>query len=55
MFAFLRRLVLHDSGQDLVEYAILAALMSIVSIAALRSMGFDVAIFFAQLTALMRT
>lgn len=55
MLAFLRKLVYHTGGQDLAEYAILAALISIVSIAALRSMGFEVGVFFLQLTALMRS
>ena len=55
MLDFLRRLVVDSDGQDLVEYAILTALISIVSIAALRSLGFDMAVMFSQLTALMRT
>ena len=36
MKAILRNLVVREEGQDLVEYALLAALLSIVSIAALQ-------------------
>ena len=35
----LRNLLVRDEGQDLVEYALLAALLSIVSIAALTALG----------------
>lgn len=55
MLASFRRLIHDTRGQDLTEYAILAALIGIVSIAALRSVGFDVAVFFTQLTVLMRS
>jgi Flp pilus assembly pilin Flp len=55
MLAFLRRLVVCDQGQDLVEVALLAALVSIVSIAALTTFGFEIAVFFSQLVALMRS
>jgi Flp pilus assembly pilin Flp len=55
MLGFLRRFIVDTGGQDLVEYAILTALISIVSIAALRYLGFDMAVMFSQLTALMRT
>jgi pilus assembly protein Flp/PilA len=39
MKALLRNLVVREEGQDLVEYALLAALLSIVSIAALTLLG----------------
>ena len=35
----LRNLVVREEGQDLVEYALLAALLSIVSIGALQLLG----------------
>ena len=39
MKALLRNLIVREEGQDLVEYALLAALLSIVSIAALTLLG----------------
>jgi pilus assembly protein Flp/PilA len=39
MKALLRNLVIREEGQDLVEYALLAALLSIVSILALTNLG----------------
>ena len=39
MSRMLRRLLADESGQDLVEYAILAALIATVSIAALSILG----------------
>ena len=39
MKALLRNLVVREEGQDLVEYALLAALLSIVSIVALQTLG----------------
>jgi len=39
MKAILRNLIVREEGQDLVEYALLAALLSIVSIAALQILG----------------
>ena len=39
MKALLRNLVVREEGQDLVEYALLAALLSIVSIASLQILG----------------
>lgn len=39
MKALLRNLLVREEGQDLVEYALLAALLSIVSIAALTTLG----------------
>ncbi len=35
----LRNLIVREEGQDLVEYALLAALLSIVSIIALQALG----------------
>jgi len=35
----LKNFVAREEGQDLVEYALLAALLSIVSIAALKTLG----------------
>ncbi len=35
----LRKLIVREEGQDLVEYALLAALLSIVSIIALQNLG----------------
>ena len=39
MKALLRNLFVQEEGQDLIEYALLAALLSIVSIAALQVLG----------------
>ncbi|HKA25680.1 MAG TPA: Flp family type IVb pilin [Candidatus Eisenbacteria bacterium] len=39
MKALLRKLVVREEGQDLVEYALLAALLAIVSIVALQALG----------------
>ena len=39
MKALLRNLVVREEGQDLVEYALLAALLSIVSILSLQALG----------------
>jgi pilus assembly protein Flp/PilA len=39
MKTLLRRLFTEDSGQDLIEYALLAALIAVVSIAMIRSVG----------------
>jgi Flp pilus assembly pilin Flp len=43
--------LLAEDGQDLVEYALLAALVSIASVVALRSLGPVVAGLFDQVTA----
>lgn len=42
MHRMLRRLVADESGQDLVEYAILAALLATVMIAACSLLGFEI-------------
>jgi Flp pilus assembly pilin Flp len=39
MSRMLRRLLADETGQDLVEYALLAALITIVSVTALRILG----------------
>jgi Flp pilus assembly pilin Flp len=45
----LRRLWDGESGQDLVEYALLAALIAVVTIAALQGLGLSVADFYQKL------
>jgi Flp pilus assembly pilin Flp len=42
MIRMLRRLVADESGQDLVEYAILAALLATVMIAACSLLGLEI-------------
>lgn len=44
------RLVQEESGQDLVEYALLAALIATVSVAALFTLGTAVTGFYERLT-----
>ena len=46
----IKRFILEESGQDLVEYALLAALVAIVTIAALRTLGTKVAGFYNTLS-----
>jgi Flp pilus assembly pilin Flp len=48
--SILRRLLTGDSGQDLVEYALLAALIATVSVMALGTMGVAVSDFYKRLT-----
>jgi len=50
MTQLLRRLLTDDSGQDLVEYALLLALVSIVVIAALAILGPTIAEFFNEVS-----
>jgi len=45
----IKRFILEESGQDLVEYALLAALVAIVTIASLRTLGTKVAGFYNTL------
>ena len=45
----LRRLWDGESGQDLVEYALLAALIAVVTVAALQGAGITVAAFYQKL------
>ena len=40
------RLIHDESGQDLIEYALLAAFIAIVTIATLRTLGTKVAAFY---------
>jgi len=47
--SLLRRLWDGDSGQDLVEYALLAALIAVVTIAALQGLGISVSSFYVKL------
>lgn len=48
MSRMLRRLVADETGQDLVEYALLAALITTVSITALSLLGDQVAKLFLE-------
>jgi pilus assembly protein Flp/PilA len=51
MKALIRNLVVREEGQDLVEYALLAALLSIVSITALLALGPTIANVWTQINA----
>lgn len=51
MSRMLGRLVADDSGQDLIEYALLAALLATVSIASLSLLGMVVPKFLAPIFA----
>ena len=42
----MRRFIQDEQGQDLIEYALLASLVAIVSIAALKALGAKVATFY---------
>ena len=48
MMETLRRLWLDDEGQDLVEYALLVALVSIVSITILGKLGTQISTAFSE-------
>ena len=50
MNQLLRRLLTDDSGQDLVQYALLLALVSIVVIAALLLLGPTISEFFNEVS-----
>ena len=50
MFRAWQNFVRDEDGQDLIEYALLAALVSIVSVAALQTLGPTVAALFDQVT-----
>jgi pilus assembly protein Flp/PilA len=50
MRRWLTRLIREESGQDLVEYALLAALVSMLSVVALNTLGVAVAGFYSRLT-----
>jgi pilus assembly protein Flp/PilA len=45
----LKNLVAREDGQDLVEYALLAALLSIVSIATLKVLGPKIALVWSNI------
>jgi len=47
----LKNFIVREEGQDLVEYALLAALLSIVSITALNILGPAIAAVWDQITA----
>jgi pilus assembly protein Flp/PilA len=47
----LKNFIAREDGQDLVEYALLAALLSIVSIAALKTLGPKIAATWGTITA----
>jgi Flp pilus assembly pilin Flp len=49
MKALLRDLVAGDEAQDLIEYALLASLVSLVSVVALTTLGVQVKEFFETL------
>ena len=49
MSRMLRGFVADESGQDLVEYALLSALLAVVSITALKLLGAKIAKEFAQI------
>jgi len=42
----MRRFIQDEQGQDLIEYALLASLVAIVSVAALKALGVKVAAFY---------
>jgi len=45
------RLVRDEEGQDLIEYSLLAALISVVCIAILRTIGTDINALFTEISA----
>jgi pilus assembly protein Flp/PilA len=47
----LKNFIAQEDGQDLVEYALLAALLSIVSIIALKALGGKIAATWGTITA----
>jgi pilus assembly protein Flp/PilA len=51
LFAIVRGLVHDDSGQDLMEYGLLAALIAVVAIAAVTSVGGEVNVFWTKIAA----
>jgi len=53
MRRWLTLLVREESGQDLVEYALLAALIAMLSVVALTTLGTTVAGFYTRLTGLI--
>ena len=51
LFAYLRALVTNDEGQDLLEYALLVALIAIVCVVAVGTTGASVNGIFESITA----
>jgi pilus assembly protein Flp/PilA len=49
LFAYLRALVRNDEGQDLLEYALLVALIAIVCIIAITTTGTNVQAIFTRI------
>jgi Flp pilus assembly pilin Flp len=45
----LREFLRNESGQDMVEYALLASLVAVVSVAALKTLGAKVSSFYTTL------
>ena len=50
MKALIERFLREEEGQDLVEYALLAALLAIVSVIGLQSLGIGVGGFYQRLS-----
>ena len=50
LYAYLRALVTNDEGQDLLEYALLVALIAIVCVAAVTTTGTSVSDIFVAIT-----
>ncbi|MEP7027238.1 MAG: Flp family type IVb pilin [Candidatus Eisenbacteria bacterium] len=50
MGRMLRGFVLDEAGQDLIEYALLSALLAVVSITALKLLGVRISKEFSQIT-----
>jgi len=55
MFRFVKRLLAEETGQDLIEYALLAAFLAIVSVAGLNALGPVIAGFYQSLIPLFGT
>jgi pilus assembly protein Flp/PilA len=51
LFAYLRTFVRNDEGQDLLEYALLIALIAIVCVTAVTTTGTNVAAIFDSIAA----
>jgi Flp pilus assembly pilin Flp len=51
MQSFIRRFVREEEGQDIIEYALLGAFISIISIATVRFVGLDVLRLFGLIDA----
>ena len=50
-FEFIWRVVRDDAGQDLIEYALLTALIALVAVAAVRSVGSTIKTVFWEVIA----